>query len=390
VAGRSRKKEEEPTRDEVLDALEKDLKKRYPGRVFRGEEYTMPWALKRLPTGIIDLDIALNGGLPAGGLTMLVGKPSVGKNFVINKVFAQQQRLYGDECAIAVIGLEFPYDKGQANFNGVRVPLSDAEIAVEDKKSWQLYGHGLTDEQQELFRSKIGRFWVVPPSTAEENFDVAVDLIDSGEFNVVAIDSFGSVLSREEQDKPLTKEARVSGAAKLNTQLMRKMTAALAPGPDGMPNLTCVIGLNQVRANIGAQKFDRKTNEGGAWSLKHGRFVTIELAIIAAVKAGSEKAKKKIGKVVKWEVTKQKAGGHEGHEGQFNYILADVDFDRAELALRVGTQYGVIKKKGSFYSYEDVQIGQGIAAASAFLRNANLVEEIEEATLKAAGVQYIL
>ena len=50
------------------------LKTKYPGRIFRGDEYTMPWAMRRLPTGILKLDIDLRGGLPAGGMTMLARK----------------------------------------------------------------------------------------------------------------------------------------------------------------------------------------------------------------------------------------------------------------------------------------------------------------------------
>ncbi len=57
-----------------IDSIIASLKSRYPGKIFESNEYHMPWSLKRLPTGIIDLDIALNGGFPAGGLSFLIGK----------------------------------------------------------------------------------------------------------------------------------------------------------------------------------------------------------------------------------------------------------------------------------------------------------------------------
>jgi recombination protein RecA len=380
------------TKVERLNAVVGGMKKRHPGRIFCGDEYTMPWAVRRLPTGVPDLDIALSGGLPAGGMTMIIGQPSVGKNWLINQVLKKQQEIYGEECAIAVIGLEFPYDKGQANSCGVRVAMSDKELDADDARRKGFKLPPLTAEQREERKHTIGTFIIVPPTTAEESFDMVVELIETREFNVIVIDSFGSVLPEEDQDKSFEDENRVGGPSKLNTRLMRKMTAALAPDDKGEPNLTCVIGINQVRDNLKARGAMKTTQETGGWSLKHGRYVTIELTrtgnLSQAIKGRS--GKRKYGKTIKWEITKQKAGGYEGHTGDYDYIMERVDIDREGLAVRLAAEAGIIKKAGNWYTYNDVQIGNGLAAASKFVIKNNLLEDLELEILRAHGCSYLL
>ena len=70
----AKRKKEIPSAKDVIAAL----KSRYPGKIFEASEYSMPWVMKRLPTGILDIDIALQGGFPAGGLSFLIGKQGVG------------------------------------------------------------------------------------------------------------------------------------------------------------------------------------------------------------------------------------------------------------------------------------------------------------------------
>lgn len=378
-------------RDRV-GALVKDLKSRYAGKIFRGDEYTMPWAIRRLPTGIPNLDIALNGGLPAGGMTMIVGQPSVGKNWLINQVLRLVQKHYGEDACIAVIGTEFPYDKGQANSCHVRVAMSDRELNADDAIRKGLKLPPLTKDERAARKTTVGEFLIVPPTTAEESFDIAVELVASREFDVVVIDSFGSILPEEDQDKGFDEAARVGGPSGLNTRLMRKMTAALSPDADGDPNLTCVIGINQVRDNLKAQSFQKQTHETGGWSLKHGRFVTIELTRTGNIMKplpGSKK-KRKVGKTIKWEITKQKAGGFEGHVGEYDYIMANVDIDRESLALKLAAAAGIVDKKGNHYYYEGIPLGNGIANCAKAVAEHGILEDLELEILKAAGCAYLL
>lgn len=371
-----------------LGALVAGLRSRHPDRIFTGKDYTMPWAIRRLPFGIVDLDIATNGGAPAGGMTMLVGKPGDGKNFLMNKLIKKQQELYGEDCAVAVIGTELAYDKTQARAAGVKVAMSDREIEALDTRKLMLEKKSLTQAEVDELRTQVGTFLVVPPTTAEEAFDIAVELVKSGEFNIVGLDSFGSVLPEGDDDKDMVDgDARMAGAAGLNTRLMRKLNNAFAPLKGGLPNLTCFVGINQVRDDLKAQAFMKQTKETGGWSLKHGRFLTVEVSRKEYLK--HEKTKVRYGKTIGWEITKQKAGGWEGHTGQYDYIMGRSDIDEGELMLRIGQEYDLIEKDGNTYTYGGVKLGIGEANAAATIAKHGLIDEIRDAILQEAGVTMV-
>jgi recombination protein RecA len=360
------------------------LKSKYPGRVFTAGEYTMPWMIKRLPTGILDLDIALGGGLPAGGMTFLTGKQGVGKNWLANQVMQRHQERHGHSTNIAVISTEMVYDKEFAQLCDVRVAMSDMEIDAL-RQIYEEEGEEFSEEYEEQLRAQVGEFITVPPSIAEESLQIAIDAIASREFDIVLIDSFGSLLTEHDDEGELGDSARVGGAAMLNTRFARKLNTALGPDKDGNPNLTCVIGINQVRDNTDrANKYSPKTVEAGGWALKHARWVTINMAPQGKVKDG----KILTGKTVRWEITKQKAGGHEGAYGTYDFLYKHTGIDRVSHSAAVAADYGAgFTRKGAWYFYKGEQIGQGSAAAAAYAIEHGLLEEIEAETLRAAGVR---
>ncbi len=379
-------KKEAPSSDRStrLGGLVADLRSRYPDNVFTGEDYTMPWAVRRLPFGIPDLDIATNGGAPGGGMTMIIGKPGEGKNYLMNRLIRNQQKLYGKECCVAVIGTELAYDKTQGRLTGVRVALSNDEIDALNMRSQKLYKRDLTRDERAELKTQIGHFIIVPPSTAEKCFDIAVELVATGDMNLVGMDSFGAVLPEGDEQKDFADgSARVGGAAGLNTQLMRKLNNAFAPLKGGRPNVTSFIGINQVRDKMDAQKYEKKTQENGGWSLKHGRFLTIELARKEYIKNASGL---KVAKTIGWEITKQKAGGWEGGVGKYDYVLAEGNIDMGELLLRLGVDHGVIDRSGNTYTYCGTTLGMKAATAEKAIVEHDLVDEIADLILEAAGV----
>jgi recombination protein RecA len=372
-----------PDKTRKISAVVNELKSKYPGRVFTAQEYTMPWLVKRLPTSILDLDIALGGGLPAGGMTFITGREGVGKNWLINQVIREHQQRHGDSTSVAVVSTEMVYDKEFAQLCGVKVALSDIEIA-KIRESYEANEEPFTAEQEAGLREQIGEFITVPPSLAEESLQIAIDLIASREFSIVVIDSFGSLLTEHDDEGELSDPNRVGGAALLNTKFARKLNAALGPDKDGNPNLTCVVGVNQIRDNTDrANKYSPKTQEGGGWALKHARWVTIEMSRQAKVKDGDLV----IGKTVRWEITKQKAGGHEGASGSFDHLHKYVGINRVAHSIAVSTDYGVMARKGPWYFYKGEQIGQGVGSAEKYVRDNGLIEKIEADTLLAANIR---
>jgi len=365
-----------------IDEVISSLKSRYPGKIFEAGEYTMPWVMKRLPTGIIDLDIALNGGFPAGGMSFLIGKQGVGKSWMANQVIREQQLLFGDDCNVVWISTEMAYDKLQGQSCGVAVPLSESEVE-KIRKDFEDMGEELPEDVEADLTRKVGNFITVPPSTAERSLDIALDVIRSREFQVVVIDSFGSMLTDLEKDKDLDEANRVGGAALLNTSFARKLNEALSTDTDGNPNLTCILGINQVRDNMNrANKYSPEIVETGGWALKHARWVTVQMAK-SKLKEGSDR----VGSTVRWEITKQKAGGHEGAQGTFDFLYSLGGIDYPIHTLQVASDYGIVQRKGSWFNYGDLSLGQGAPKAAAEMMNQGLMDEIRDATLKAAGIK---
>lgn len=380
-----KKKKAPVTAGNAATAVLNKLKSKFPGRVFAAGEYTMPWKIKRLPTGILDLDIALGGGLPAGGMSFFTGKQGVGKNWLANQVIREHQQMHGDKTSVAVVSTEMVYDKEFAQACGVKVSMSDLEVQHFIAEWQEDMLEDPPDEVVDALKEQIGTFGTIPPSTAEESLQIAIELIASREFDIVLIDSFGSLLTEHDQESELSDAQRVGGAAMLNTRFSRKLNAALAPDKDGNPNLTCVIGINQVRDNTDrANKYSPKTLEAGGWALKHARWVTIEMSPQARIKDG----KRLLGKTVQWQITKQKAGGHEGASGTFDFLFDLCGIDRATHSVSVAGDYGVVQRSGAWYSYDGEQIGQGAKKAAEFvISTPGLLSTIEKKTLSAAGVR---
>ena len=171
----------------------------------------------------------------------------------------------------------------------------------------------------------------------------------------------------------------------MNTRFARKLNYAQAPNEKGEPNLTCVIGINQVRDNTDrANKYSPKTIEAGGWALKHARWVTLQLSPAGKIK---DKKGKKLGKTIRWEITKQKAGGHEGADGEYDFYYRLVGIDRATHIAKTAARFGAVKKSGSWFSYDGTQMGQGESKAGQYLVENGLLEEVEQLILKAAGVR---
>lgn len=368
------------------------LKTKYPGRIFRGDEYTMPWAMRRLPTGILKLDIDLRGGLPAGGMTMLVAPEGIGKNWLCNQVIKNQQILFGERCRIGVVSLEMPYDKLFARDCGVRIALSPQEIrSIEraEAASRQDESFRFSAEEKAAFSDQIGEFVVCPPDTAERALSIATEMVASREFNVVMIDSFGSMLTELEDQNTLEDNVRPGGASIVNSQFAKRINAATAPDKNGMPNLTCILGINQVRDNMKkATPFSPDTIEAGGHALKHARWVTIQLRRLAYVNKKIGESQVRIGKTIEYEIMKQKAGGHEGGKGNYDFIFSLVGFDRVKESIRTASEYDVVIKNGAMYEFGELSV-RGIDAFTEKIREMGpeVLAEIERLTLHEAGIK---
>jgi len=375
--------------DELLAGIQADLGS--TGVMLqRGRELEGRFDLRR-PCGIPALDIATGGGLPAGGLSQIDGPEGTGKNLLIYHYFAKVQKLYKENTRIFMLCMEFPFDKMFAYKVGFRVPFSDYEIGVEQRGRKERGEEPLTKKEVEALQddTDTGVFVIPRGGSAEGNLEAVVQLISSNKFQLGAIDSWDSMLTAPEEETPLGEDPRIASPASVQTRWMKKVQGALAPkklchecrsldiefkktanggwgyycsdkncgwkGRDPFleENETTIIGIRQVRANLhkmGMHSRDWKV--GGSHALKHGKLVDIQLRPGEQLK---DKDGTRIGKEIVWEITKGKAGTHEGKTGSFKYYFeppeVDVDLDFFGYCLA----NGIITKAGTSIYAIDLQ-----------------------------------
>jgi len=390
AAKKSTKKGDSTTADIVAV-----LQSKYPGKVFTSQQYTSPWMLRRYPSGVVGLDIALSGGFPAGGLSVITAEPGVGKNYLANCVIAYAQKTWGDDLAVGCVGTEMPYDKSQARFSGVRIAYSPQEIEGL-RAGYEEFGLELSKEEAAELQTQVGTFVIVPPDVAERQFNVALDMVRSRKFHIVLIDSFGSLLLGEDKEKDMDDNDRMAGPAMLNSRFATRLNEALSLDDDGNPNLTCVLGINQVRDNMKRMNPNSPTKkESGGWALKHARWVTVNLTRVGWL-SDPKNTKRRLGKDIRWEITKQKAGGHDGHVGFFHYMMeSGCNFGLA--LVKAALEYGIVIKSGNTYTIDDEDEtllstsgarGKGIKNAGAYVnQDPELGAWLYKEVLREAGVR---
>jgi RecA/RadA recombinase len=339
--------------------------------------------------GIPSLDIATGGGLPPG-LCQIDGPEGTGKNLLVYHYFARVQQVYKQKTRIFMLCMEFPFDKMFAHKIGFRVPFSDAEIEIEQRRRKEKNESPLTKKEIEALQddTNLGEF-VLLRGPAEGNLEAVVRLIADNSFQIGAIDSWDAMLTASEEETPLDDDPRIANPANVQTRWMRKVHAAMAPiktcplcwnrnlefkklgagsytyycecgwkgkEPYMEENETTIIGIRQVRANLNrASMRSREWKVGGANALKHGKLVDIQLRPGEHIK---DKDGNKIGKEIVWEITKGKAGTHEGKTGAFKYYFdppaVDIDLDMFAWCLNEG----IISRAGGTYTVDPQDLGK--------------------------------
>lgn len=406
--------------DELFEALQAELGGR--GVVLqRGSDLEGRFDLRR-PCGIPSLDIATGGGIPAGGLTQIDGPDGAGKNLLTYSYFAQVQRLYGDATRIFMLCMEFPFDKMYARHLGFKVPFSDYEIGIEMRKRRERGEEPLTKQEIKEFQDDTGcgQFHILR-GAAEANLDAVVAMIDSNVYQIGAVDSWDSMLTTWEDQADLSEDARVASSSNVQTRWMKKVQGALTPRPycpscgsfsiehkktgsgnynwfcrgEGCSwkgkrpksdeNETTIIGIRQVRANMKGGMYAREYKVGGAWALKHGKLIDIQIRPGEILKTKDVK----IGKEIKWELTKGKAGTHEGKTGSFRYYFnppeVDIDFDFFTHC----SAAGIFVRGGANYSFGDYKFKGKDEVLAALGEDPELKSKLWNAMLRQANLNHV-
>lgn len=319
-------------------ALEKalgDILKRYgDGSIMRlGDAEHM--VVEAIPTGALSLDLALGvGGIPRGRITEVYGPESSGKTTLCLHIISEAQRM-GETCAF--VDMEHALDPVYAQRVGVDV--------------------------QSLYVSQ--------PDTGEQALEITETLVRSGAIGVVVVDSVAALVPRSEIEGDMG-DATMGVQARLMSQALRKLSGAIKQ------TNTTVIFTNQLRQKIGVMFGNPETTTGGQ-ALKFYASVRLDVRRIQSIKVGAEV----IGNRTRVRVVKNKVASP-FREAEFD-IMYNEGISKYGDLLDLATNIELVTKRGAFYSYGDIRLGQGRENAKDFLRqNPDLASEIDQAVRQQA------
>ena len=276
------------------------------------------------------------GGVPKGRVIEIYGPESSGKTTLSLHIAAEAQKAGGVAAFI------------------------DAEHALDP-----IYASALGADVDELLVSQ--------PDTGEQALEIANMLIDSEGVDVVVIDSVAALVPQAEIDGEMG-QSHVGLQARLMSQALRKLTSSINK------TQTTVIFINQIREKIGVMWGSPETTSGGR-ALKFYASVRIDIRRIETLKIGAEM----IGNRVRAKIVKNKVAPP-FKEAQFD-IMFGQGISREGSLLDVGVDHGIVRKAGAWFTYDEVQLGQGKENSKRFLReNADIALQLETDVYKAVGL----
>lgn len=327
----------------------------------------------RRPSGIIELDMHLGGGLPAGGLSYLSGPDGSGKTMLLYKFMAMNQKLWGPRSAVALGVSEAAPDHFFMRKCGMQIAIP--EMMIEERVVARKHS-GLTpftkDELKSFRAPTVGTVKLLRGATGEELLGALLEFFDSGIFDILCLDSVSAVLPEADAGKDLDENQKRAAAAGLLTKFFQHYLN----GTTGYSSLnkTTVVFTSQVRSNskkaeaaAHIQKYLPDYAPQGAWAAKHGKLVDIlvkpgekekEKTSYEAQTLGAAVEQKKktvqVGKAIRYELLKGKAGIHEGITGEFPFNYATITDDQRMIILSA-LQLGVADEKDGKITFYDLR-----------------------------------
>lgn len=293
--------------------------------------------IEAVPTGALSLDVALGiGGVPRGRIIEIYGPESSGKTTVALHIVAEAQKLGGEAAFI------------------------DAEHALDP-----VYAQNLGVDIDELIVSQ--------PDTGEQALEITEQLCRSGAIDIIVIDSVAALVPKQEIEG-LMGDAHVGLQARLMSQALRKLASVVNRSN------TIAIFINQLREKVGNPYGSPETTTGGR-ALKFYASVRLEVRRSETIKGEDGVT----GNRTKVKVVKNKVAPP-FREAEFDIVYGE-GISKIGNIVDVAVDYDIIKKSGSWFSYDETRLGQGRESAKNVLKdNPELCREIEMKVRAAAGL----
>lgn len=305
-------------KQELLDQVIKNIEKEYgKGAVMiLGEAAVVEVPV--IATGSLSLDIATGiGGYPRGRIIEIFGPESSGKTTLALHAIAEAQKKGG---MAAFIDVEHAFDRTYASRLGI----------------------------------KVDQLVISQPDYAEQALEIAESLVRSSAIDILVVDSVAALVPRSEIEGDMG-DSHMGLQARLMSQALRKLTAAVSKSQ------TTMIFINQLRSKIGVMFGSPETTTGGN-ALKFYASMRIDIRRIASIKDKDEV----VGNQVRVKIKKNKMSPP-FREAVFD-IMYGRGIDRLSDMVGVAEKDGFIKKSGSWYSYGEERLGQGMVKTVTFLK----------------------
>ncbi|NDW19547.1 recombinase RecA [Dysgonomonas sp. 216] len=282
-----------------------------------------------IPSGSIGLNAALGvGGYPRGRIIEIYGPESSGKTTLAIHAIAEAQKAGG---IAAFVDAEHAFDRFYAEKLGV----------------------------------DIENLYISQPDSGEQALEIAEQLIRSSAIDIVVIDSVAALTPKAELEGDMG-DSKMGLQARLMSQALRKLTAAI-----NKTNTTCIF-INQLRDKIGVMFGNPETTTGGN-ALKFYASVRLDIRRIGQLKDGDQV----MGSQTRVKVVKNKVAPP-FRKAEFDIMYGE-GISRPGEIIDLGSELGIIKKSGSWYSYNETKLGQGREAAKDCVKdNPELAEELEQ------------
>lgn len=314
----------------AIDSVMKQIEKQFgKGSVIKpGSNPIMD--IETISTGCLALDIALGvGGVPRGRIIEVYGPESSGKTTIALHIIAEAQKLGGAAAFI------------------------DAEHALDPA-----YAKNLGVSTEDLIVSQ--------PDTGEQALEITEALVRSNAVDVLVVDSVAALVPRAEIEGEMG-DSHIGLQARLMSQALRKLTAAINKSQ------CVVIFINQLREKIGIMFGNPETTTGGR-ALKFYASVRLDIRKIDTIKVGENI----LGSRARIKVIKNKVAPP-FKQAEFD-IMYNEGISKEGNLLDIAVNEDIINKSGTWFSYNDIRLGQGRENSKAYLKeNKDLALEVENA-----------